>query len=801
MDDQTLQYLDRPLTWRDLAERRKFFISTPDKKPAYGYDHPFVKATEGSASTVKAEGRYEVTNKTPTRHFTLKEGIQVIQANPNKGWRITFVQGNIAGDPDASTRQKGEAKKGDALFPVVNRIMVWDEDLVSPEYAKEKLNLTDSQYQQAVAWLKEQSAYLEEVGFNLSYKTLSGRGKHRFFRSQPDVPFMEGINHLSIEHPSKAAKVECWSHSYGGQRSIILGTQWYLNGEPMQIGRFPYDEPIPELSLELYEAIKERNWGTCVDWSKTETPSPDIDIPAEGIYEPTVNGAVARLMAYNPDEEEGVFPLFQVPVPDSVEKGVYIYQRDGRLSILETPAGQSRFRTVTQVQNTLYYQKLEDLGVKPSALKSWDGSVGAYEEFGRIERVIKSVPSAIETFRELKHFGIDGVPDFQDIPTARSFEFLNRVTYTPDYDHDPIMPFADGLRRLRDGSLVEKPELVARGITTTLAAVPFPYHPDEPLDPNNRLVKLGKELYDRNVEANGKEFLPLLLTGRNEGMWICLGQTKLGKSTTWESVLQGLMLAFVCKPGMFPDLWYSKPTKSDQFGKGPWAACNRAILMIDEFASNWDMDSLVLGGADANQIRDDVLRDMTTKVMDTIRETYTMPYVMPVRATYIAVCNKAPVLMMDGATERRIYGFNPPAVSPILAKVTDRSVFQHDLVRESFLQCLLADMRDCLTTWGVERPDITELPSIKAATDYVRQEIKNRNLEFQEGKEAKSTKAGRDKYRRERGDDLGMPAPPNDSPADIAKQDAALERKRQVEAELAQKPNNKKPLVEDAEVR
>ena len=701
------------LTFEDIAIRRKFLPFTKDKDgkkvPLYGWAHP--NYPDGFRHQKRVDGKtWKVSSTTPAYHLTLPE-IMAMKAEAQKVIWPAVVIGDIGFS--AAPRTKGEAEKGDAPFLRDNLYFEFDGDIEQDDGTPD--------WQKANDWMERMKAILAEV-FPIHYISVGGRGWHFPVRLHPDCQYFLNPAKFNIACPYGYAHIEAWS-PIAGARNMIWGDKWFNQGEPCKL---PLSEPVPILTDEAIDFIKGYIPG---NWEGTRP----VFLPPGMEYSPTREGAVARVLL-----QDSVVNAVQ---PHTKPRKVrYIQLQDGTLALIKSEDGQTRFLELMKEQDDRIFGSLVDNGLDIKQQENWFKQARDTQKMERVPILIKSIDAYVANYATLPDEVRPRINPIPDVP----YEELNRITRTREGVYDPVLVFIDGVYRLSTLERLEPEEVAARRITLDVPLVPV-HFPKEP--GTGYYGNIGKELYRVWAEANGREFLILLLTQRVSGMGLCIGETERGK-TTLMNLFQAAGLGAVIPPYGFPEIFTkSFKRRPDQFSRRDMALATKRCLVVEEIATDFTERNFTDVGSFPPRIDEQGFKEMTGKPSVEYRNLYEPAVVAPVIASILAVSNTAPIIsaLEDKAIERRIWGFKPAIPSELLAPhqgILDED-FTHPETIQAFLYEWLQDCAALIPGWDGKAPEIKELPAIVEATAYVRKAIEEQNEKFDLFRETVYKKKGK----------------------------------------------------------
>ena len=690
-DNISIMSYQDSLTLNDIAERRKFIPFTKDKDgkkvPLFGWKHPNYPMGVNGVRRVNGKG-WNVSSTTPTYHLTYPECIALRSREKDDIWPAVVI-----GD----VQVKGNANAPDAPFLVDNLYFELDGDIDPDDGSKA--------WQQAHAWLMRMKDVLSEV-FPIYSVSVGGRGFHFPVRLAEDCSYFRNPAKFNIPSPYGYAHIEVWAPE-AGARNMIWGDVWFQEGVQ---GKIPLQAEIPIITDEVVDHLKGFIPGNFESTLKVTLP-PGIE------YAPMREGAVARIL------NAGV--LYDVREPASLNGTTrYIRTKEGRLASLWSNAGRDRYLSVQKSVDDRVCEEIIGLELPPKEMQDWLREVRRNQAIENQPRLFQSINGFLETFVDLPD---DVRPHTLEIPRMVASD-LNKATYKGNNLYDPILIFDDLIYQASTGKVLEPSEIEARNLTTDLVGIPYAY---PSVRPEGALADLGREVYRVWTEANGKEFLILLLTRRKDGLGICQGETRRGKTTLFV-MLQALGLAYITPQAGYPQLFTRTPKKqADLFAKADQALALRRCVLIEEIATAFTEANFAPHQTPPNRLEEGGLKELTTKGVIEYRNPYKEGIIAPVIASLLAVCNDAPVLfgIDEEAILRRIWGFQAPGYSSLLdannnwetAHFTDRETLQ------GFLYELARDCREVIPGWNGSPPMLENLPTVVEATKDIQQAIRDQN--------------------------------------------------------------------------
>ena len=641
-----------------------------------------------------------MSSTTPTYHLTLDEVYQIRASaqGQKEVWPAVVI-----GD----TPVKGNANAPDAPFLTDNLYFELDGDIDPDDGSLD--------WQQANNWLNRMKAALNEV-FPIYSISVGGRGWHFPVRLDPDCTYFRNPTKFNLACPYGYAHIEVWAPQ-AGARNMIWGDVWFVRGEQV---RLPLKEAVPIITDEVIYNLK-----GVIDFEASK----GADIPNEGRYWPTREGAIARILKAN--------ILSDVIEPATLSNGAtrYIRTEQGYKASLYSNAGRDRYLEIQKAEDDLIYLDMVAKGVPEKELKDWVKKATIYHQVEMQNRLFQSINGFRAYFKGLPYeVDLEGIT----IPTLVAGD-LNRVTYQPDgYTYDPVMIYGGITYQASTGKVLEPDEVAARHLTTDLVSIPYEYPTEQPTGP---LADLGREVYRALADANGKEFLILLLTKKEPGLGICKGDTQRGKTTLF-NMLQALGLAYISPQSAFPDLFTRRSRKqADLFAKAEQALTQRRCVLIEEIATAFTEANFAPHNSPPNRLEEGGLKALTTQATLEYRNPYKEAITAPVLASILAVCNEAPVLfgIDDPAVLRRVWGFQAPTYSDYLAKDSwEEEHFLNSLTLQAFLYEFAKDCREVIP--ALQSYDIQKLPSVIKATEAIHQAIREQNAWYEVCRESKGKK-------------------------------------------------------------
>ena len=689
------------LTIQDIAERQKFILFTQDEKgkkaPAYAWKHPRVTHNRRTATHPE---QFNVSVTTPQWHITLQECLDICQAMPNAVLWPTIVLGDIA-EGQTAPRTIGEARKGDAPFLTQQGYFEFDCDLNEDDESQEWLD--------DKLWFDTQVKTLKTL-FPISYRSVSGRGVHFPVRIPPDCEYFRTLNKITIEAPNKQAHIEVWTPVMKA-RAMIWGDAFNSPESREQVIPVITDEVMRKLKIFLP-----------IEWDREAKA---FDLPASLQWLPTADGALTRVMEANPD----LFLDVRNPDGGSILSR-YIQLEEGYLTPLFSLEGHNRLTALIKDADLATLNDLVNRGYPQKEVLNWRKASERNQGERAVWSLAKGINGSLEHFSRL-HF--EAKPTIAAIPRKVSLA-LNEVTWNKEEAYDPILKFEDGCFALATGQEVSKEEILHRSLTTDEAPVLYTYN--KPVYSDSRFYKIGQEVWNAWAKANTPQALILLLTRRVRGMVFCVGETKRGK-TTLAGILGNIGLGYTTPLGGVAEM-LTKGVKgqADLFRKRDKALAYKRLIFADEFAPSFTREDFRLASTMPVRVDSQGFKDLTGRQTVEWRGLYKESVIAPIRATWIALCNEAPLISLnEEPVWGRVHGLYTPAENPILAGVHSED-YHHPAVGEGFLQAFLQDCRNIIPSWDTP-PTFESLQVIQRATSEVHNWIGERNTLYQEYAQSK----------------------------------------------------------------
>ena len=487
-------------THGDLRAMRRWAIVDLDpdskgrtKRPAYGWRHPRQGGSNGRAWTID-QRTYYCTSKNPENWITYEEGLEVLAANPRRNWRLAFNFSAL--------------KDEDNALPTDVVLSEWDLDA-------RPFNEMDSEEKE---WINAIGLAFKKLGLKAEVSA-SGLGIHYKVALEATTALFEcGKVRDTFNWPFKVQKgmkfahLEIWDSRESNGRYIIQGDKE---------SRISDEEEIPFITdAQLAEALPDL-------WTFATTPIKD----KEGV-EADEAEVVDLPVEYQCNAWADAFRIMSWPDVDLMEVGsIYRVANRGGVyePIVKTKEGQkdgvTYIGSLVRSSTEYFLGKMKALEVgtpkQRMELRRW------YERAkGRNYReVIDLLPTIVAHYEQEEYE--DEKTSFWAPIKSPSSSGIN-LYQTPDIDSElfhPVLPFKDGIIDVLTGKRLPVGQVLNRNILSEGFKIPVNH---SEVVPETETSKLADALIDAWIEANGKDFFPVLLLTTQRGAGVCIAGSGRG---------------------------------------------------------------------------------------------------------------------------------------------------------------------------------------------------------------------------------------------------------------------------------